>query len=147
MQYPPEPLGSTLHINVPTPERTSDGEKWQEAATDDVPVLPTNKDRSMDMTGWISGQVFFQTVDQTEVEQINAFLGARGIASQILTQSEHMMLDPADPSVGVTSERFSIAVQLAGFPQVIGPVLNELVQRAHGGGWALEEPDNPPTAI
>lgn len=98
----------------------------------------------MDMTGWISGQVFFQTVDQTEVEQINAFLGARGIASQILTQSEHMMLDPADPSVGVTSERFSIAVQLAGFPQVIGPVLNELVQRAHGGGWALEDPDGPP---
>lgn len=101
----------------------------------------------MDMTGWISGQVFFQTVDQTEVEQINAFLGARGIASQILTQSEHMMLDPADPSVGVTSERFSIAVQLAGFPQVIGPVLNELVQRAHGGGWAAEDPGNPTTTI
>lgn len=101
----------------------------------------------MDMTGWISGQVFFQTVDQTEVEQINAFLGTRGIASQILTQSEHMVLDPADPSVGVTSERFSIAVQLAGFPQVIGPVLNELVQRAHGGGWALEDPESPPTSV
>ena len=50
----------------------------------------------MDMTGWISGQVFFQTVDQTEVEQINAFLTSRGILSQVLTQSEHMMLDPGD---------------------------------------------------
>jgi hypothetical protein len=93
----------------------------------------------MDMTGWISGQVFFQTVDQTEVEQINAFLTSRGIMSQVLTQSEHMMLDPGDPTVGVTSERFSIAIQLGGFPQVIGPVLNELLQRAHGAGWAIED--------
>ncbi|HST49693.1 hypothetical protein [Jatrophihabitans sp.] len=97
----------------------------------------------MDMTGWISGQVFFQTVDQTEVEQINAFLTSRGILSQVLTQSEHMMLDPADPSVGVTSERFSIAIQLGGFPQVIGPVLNELLQRAHGAGWAIEDGQQP----
>jgi hypothetical protein len=99
----------------------------------------------MEMTGWISGQVFFQTVDQGEVEQINAFLTARGIAYQVLTQSEHMMLDPADPSVGVTSERFSIAVQLGGFPQVIGPVLSELLQRAHGGGWSLDEAQPPVT--
>jgi len=97
----------------------------------------------MDMTGWISGQVFFQTVDQTEVEQINAFLTSRGILSQVLTQSEHMMLDPSDPSVGVTSERFSIAIQLGGFPQVIGPVLNELIQRAHGAGWAIEDGQQP----
>lgn len=97
----------------------------------------------MDMTGWISGQVFFQTVDQTEVEQINAFLASRGILSQVLTQSEHMVLDPADPSTGVTSERFSIAIQLGGFPQVIGPVLAELIQRAHGAGWAIEDGQQP----
>lgn len=97
----------------------------------------------MDMTGWISGQVFFQTVDQTEVEQINAFLTSRGILSQVLTQSEHMMLDPGDPTVGVTSERFSIAIQIGGFPQVIGPVLNELIQRAHGAGWAIEDGQQP----
>lgn len=97
----------------------------------------------MEMTGWISGQVFFQTLDQDEVEQINAFLTSRGILSQVLTQSEHMMLDPGDPSVGVTSERFSIAIQLGGFPQVIGPVLNELIQRAHGGGWGLEDGQAP----
>jgi hypothetical protein len=103
------------------------------------------KNVCMEMTGWISGQVFFQTVDQGEVEQINAFLTARGIICQVLTQSEHMMLDPADPSVGVTSERFSIAVQLGGFPQVIGPVLNELIQRAHGGGWQLDD-SQPPAA-
>src|ERR1700712_725790 len=106
-------------------------------------VGPPWEDVNMEMTGWISGQVFFQTVDQGEVEQINAFLTARGIISQVLTQSEHMMLDPADPSVGVTSERFSIVVQLGGFPQVIGPVLNELLQRAHGGGWQLEEGEQP----
>ncbi|MDQ2838259.1 MAG: hypothetical protein M3Y42_06140 [Actinomycetota bacterium] len=98
----------------------------------------------MEMTGWISGQVFFQTVDQDEAQQINAFLSARGIIAQTLTQSEHMMLDPADPSTGVTSDRFSIAVQLGGFPQVIGPVLDELFQRAHGRGWQLDpEPDSP----
>jgi hypothetical protein len=97
----------------------------------------------MEMTGWISGQIFFQTVDQIEVEQINAFLISRGIASQVLTQSEHMVLDPANPADGVTSERFSIAVQLGGFPQVIGPVLDELIQRAHGGGWDVEGVQGP----
>lgn len=100
----------------------------------------------MEMTGWISGQVFFQTVDQGEVEQINAFLNSRGIISQVLTQSEHMMLDPADPSVGVTSERFSMAIQLGGFPQVIGPVLNELIQRAHAAaGRSRKARDRPAT--
>jgi len=29
-------------------------------------------------------------------------------------------------------------VQLAGFPQVVAPVLNDLVQRAHGAGWETE---------
>ena len=91
------------------------------------------------MTGWISGQVFFQTVDQLEVEQITTFLTSRSIVSQTLTQSEHMVLDPADPESGVTSERFSVVVQLAGFPQVIGPVLDDLIQRAHGGGWSTDQ--------
>ena len=99
----------------------------------------------MEMTGWISGQVFFQTVDQNEAQQINEFLAARGIVAQTLTQSEHMVLDPQDPSTGVTSDRFSIAVQLAGFPQVIGPVLDELTQRAHGRGWQ-PDPENGPSA-
>ncbi len=95
----------------------------------------------MEMTGWISGQVFLQTVDQDEAQQINTFLAARGIVAQTLTQSEHLMLDPADPATGVTSDRFSIAIQLGGFPQVIGPVLDELIQRTHGRGW---QPDPEP---
>ena len=99
----------------------------------------------MEMTGWLSGQVFFQTVDQDEAQQINAFLAARGIVAQTLTQSEHLTLDPADPTSGVTSDRFSVAVQLAGFPQVISPVLDELIQRAHGRGWQLDDGAGPTT--
>lgn len=93
----------------------------------------------MDMTGWLSGQVFLQTVDDKEVEQISAFLNARGIAFQMLTLSERMVLDEADPSTGVSTDRFSVAVQIAGFPQVIGPVVNDLIQRTHGGGWDPEQ--------
>ncbi|MGH8962059.1 MAG: hypothetical protein ACRDWT_12880 [Jatrophihabitantaceae bacterium] len=93
----------------------------------------------MDMTGWLSGQVFLQTVDDKEVEQVSAFLNARGIAFQMLTLSERMVLDEADPSSGVSTDRFSIAVQIAGFPQVIGPVVNDLIQRTHGGGWDPEQ--------
>jgi DUF1365 family protein len=93
----------------------------------------------MDMTGWLSGQVFLQTVDDKEVEQISAFLNARGIAFQMLTLSERMVLDEADPSSGVSTDRFSVAVQVAGFPQVIGPVVNDLIQRTHGGGWDPEQ--------
>lgn len=89
----------------------------------------------MEMTGWLSGQVFLQTVDDKEVQQVSGFLNARGLAFQVLTLSERMMLDPQDPEAGVTTDRFSIAVQLAGFPQVVAPVLNDLVQRAHGAGW------------
>jgi hypothetical protein len=92
----------------------------------------------METTGWLSGQVFLQTVDQAEAEAITAFLNARGIISQTLTQSEQLLLDPSDPNSGVSSDRFSIAVQLAGFPQVIAPVLTELLQRSHGGGWTVE---------
>jgi hypothetical protein len=54
--------------------------------------------------------------------------------------SERMSIDPADPEQAVSSDRFSVAIQLAGFPQVLGPVLNELIQRAHGAGWELEQP-------
>jgi len=94
----------------------------------------------VETTGWISGQLFLQSLDRAEVEQVSAFLNAHGIASQTLTQSEHLLLDPADPGSGVTSERFSIAVQLAGFPQVVSPVLADLLQRAHGRGWQDEPP-------
>jgi hypothetical protein len=89
----------------------------------------------MEMTGWLSGQVFLQTVDEAEVGQVSAFLTARGLPFQVLTLSERMQVDPADPESAVSSDRFSVAVQLAGFPQVIGPVLTDLVNRTHGGGW------------
>lgn len=94
----------------------------------------------MEMTGWLSGQVFLQTVDEKEVAQVTAFLNSRGLAFQVLTLSERMVLDPQQPEAGVTSDRFSVAVQLGGFPQVVAPVLTDLVQRAHGGGW---NPDPP----
>jgi len=92
----------------------------------------------MEMTGWLSGQLFLQTVDEKEVQQVSAFLNARGLAFQVLTLSERMVLDPQKPQEGVTTDRFSIAVQLGGFPQVVGPVVNDLIQRPHGGGWASE---------
>ena len=93
----------------------------------------------MDMTGWLSGQVFLQTVDEKEVEQVNAFLTERGLTFQVLTLSERMVLDEADPESSVSSDRFSVVIQLAGFPQVLLPALNDLVQRAHGAGWNPEE--------
>lgn len=89
----------------------------------------------MEMTGWLSGQVFLQTVDNAEVARVGEFLNGRGIAFQVLTLSERMTLDESDPDGGVSADRFSIAIQLGGFPQVVGPVLNDLIQRAHGGGW------------
>jgi len=92
------------------------------------------------MTGWLQGQVFVQTVDEKEVEAVTGFLNARGLAFQVLTLSERMMLDEADPDSAVTSDRFSIAIQLGGFPQVLAPVLNDLVQRVHGGTWEAEPP-------
>lgn len=99
----------------------------------------------MEMTGWLTGQLFLQTVDDKEVQQVSAFLNARGIAFQILTLSERMVLDPAQPNAGVTTDRFSIAVQVSGFPQVVGPVVNDLIQRAHGAGWDAEQPGQDPT--
>ncbi|WP_375487657.1 hypothetical protein [uncultured Jatrophihabitans sp.] len=95
----------------------------------------------MDMTGWVQGQVFVQTVDEKEVEQVTGFLTARGLTFQVLTLSERMVLDEADPESAVSTDRFSIAVQLGGFPQVIGPVLTDLVQRMHGGGWEADPDD------
>lgn len=92
----------------------------------------------MEMTGWLSGQVFLQTVDDVEVAAVSAFLNARGIAYQVLTLSERMALEPDNPAATVSTDRYSVAVQLAGFPQVVGPVLGELIQRAHGGGWDVE---------
>jgi hypothetical protein len=98
----------------------------------------------MDLTGWLQGQAFVQTVDETEVEQVTAFLNARGLAFQVLTLSERMVVDQGDPSTAVTSDRFSIAIQLGGFPQVVAPVLTDLLQRGHGGGW---DPESAPTQI
>jgi hypothetical protein len=94
----------------------------------------------MEMTGWLSGQVFVQTVDEKEVEAVTGFLNARGLAFQVLTLSERMVLDASDPASGVTSDRFSVAIQLGGFPQVLAPVLTDLVQRIHGGDWDPEQP-------
>jgi hypothetical protein len=90
------------------------------------------------MTGWLQGQVFVQTVDEKEVEQITAFLNARQMTFQVLTLSERMVVDERDPASAVTSDRFSIVIQLGGFPQVLAPALNDLVQRVHGGGWETE---------
>ncbi len=95
----------------------------------------------MDMTGWLQGQVFVQTVDEKEVEAVTSFLKERGLAFQVLTLSERMVLDEAQPESAVTSDRFSIAIQVGGFPQVLAPVLSDLVQRVHGGGWAAEPAD------
>lgn len=92
----------------------------------------------MEMTGWLQGQVFVQTVDETEVEAVTGFLNARGLTFQVLTLSERMVLDESAPESAVSTDRFSIAIQLGGFPQVLAPVLSELVQRVHGGGWDAE---------
>ena len=93
------------------------------------------------MTGWMQGQVFVQTVDEQEVQQISAFLNSRGIDFQVLTLSERIVVDEADPASAVSTDRFSIAIQLGGFPQVLSPVLTDLVQRVHGGGWDLNPSD------
>jgi hypothetical protein len=92
----------------------------------------------MDMTGWLQGQVFVQTVDEKEVEVVSAFLTARGLNFQVLTLSERMVVDESDPGSAVSTDRFSIAIQLGGFPQVLAPVLSDLVQRVHGGTWEID---------
>jgi hypothetical protein len=97
----------------------------------------------MDMTGWLQGQVFVQTVDEKEVESVTGFLKERGLNFQVLTLSERMVLDDGDPSSAVTSDRFSIAIQIGGFPQVLAPVLSDLVQRVHGGNWDVDPAEGP----
>ncbi|MDT4903496.1 MAG: hypothetical protein QOH52_1512 [Pseudonocardiales bacterium] len=94
----------------------------------------------MDMTGWLQGQVFVQTVDEKEVELVSGFLTARGLNFQVLTLSERMVVDENDPGSAVSTDRFSIAIQLGGFPQVLAPVLSDLVQRVHGGSWDVDPP-------
>ena len=93
----------------------------------------------MDVTGWMSGQVFLQTVDENEVSQVSAFLASRGLASQVMTMSEQMVLDPAEPASAVNTTSYSIMVQLGGFPQMVSQVLADLMQRAHGGSWETED--------
>ncbi len=92
----------------------------------------------MEMTGWLSGQVFLQTVDEHEVEAVTAFLSAQGLSFQVLTLSERMVVD--DPDGAVSNDRFSVVVHIGGFPQVVAPVLDDLMQRVHGGSW------EPPSA-
>ena len=92
----------------------------------------------MEVTGWISGQVFLSTVDEAEVQAITTLLNARGIGNQLLTTAEQMTLDPDTPDQSVTTTSYSIAAQLDGFPQVVAPLLGELMHRAHGGGWLIE---------
>jgi hypothetical protein len=101
----------------------------------------------MDMTGWLQGQVFVQTVDEQEVEAVTGFLKARGLNFQVLTLSERMVMSDADPASAVTSDRFSIAIQLGGFPQVLAPVMSDLVQRVHGGSWDVEAPEDGPSQL
>ncbi len=48
------------------------------------------------------------------------------------------------PGVERVSDRYSIAVPIGGFPQAIAPILNDIIQRVHGGGWSPEQVQ-PPT--
>jgi len=94
----------------------------------------------MDVTGWITGQVFLHSIDEAEVAQVTAFLTERGVSSQIMTTNEQMVLDPSRPADSVSNISYSIVAHVTGFPQVVAPVLADLMQRAHGGGWASEPP-------
>lgn len=94
----------------------------------------------MQMTGWLSGQVFLQTVDDEEVKTVTAWLGSKNIAHQVLTANERITLDASDPASAVTASSYSIGIQLAGFPQVIAQVLADITARAHGKGWAPDPP-------
>jgi hypothetical protein len=94
----------------------------------------------MQMTGWLTGQVFLQTVDDGEVAAVTTWLNSKSIAHQVLTASERMTMDSSDPASAVTANSYSIAIQLSGFPQVIAQVLGDITTRAHGGGWALDAP-------
>jgi hypothetical protein len=95
---------------------------------------------SMQMTGWLSGQIFLQTVDDREVQAVTAWLTARNLAHQVMTASERITLDANDPASAVTANSYSIGIQLAGFPQVLAQVLADITNRAHGRGWDLDPP-------
>jgi hypothetical protein len=93
----------------------------------------------VDMTGWVTGHVFLQTVDESEAHRASAFLAARGVAYDVLTVSDRIVVDPTDPDDGVYSGRFSVAAQLGGFPQTLAPLLTELLQRARDGDWTFDQ--------
>lgn len=97
-------------------------------------------DGPMQMTGWLSGQIFLQTVDDEEVKTVTAWLNSKNLAHQVMTASERITLDASDPASSVTANSFSIGIQLAGFPQVLSQVLADITARAHGKGWALDPP-------
>jgi hypothetical protein len=99
----------------------------------------------MDMTGWLTGQVFLQTVDESEAHRASAFLAARGIQCEVLTVSDGIVFDPTDPDDGVHSRRFSVAGQLAGFPQTLAPVLSDLLRRARESDWTFDQPASFPS--
>jgi hypothetical protein len=99
----------------------------------------------MDMTGWLTGQVFLQTVDESEAHRISAFLAARGIGYDVLTVSDRIVFDPTDADDGVHSDRFSVAAQIAGFPQALAPLLTELLRRARDGDWTIDQPAPVPS--
>jgi hypothetical protein len=90
----------------------------------------------MQMTGWLNGQVFLQTVDDAEVAAVTAWLNSKSIAHQVLTASERITMDQSDPASAVTANSYSIAIQISGFPQVVSQVLTDITARAHGGGWS-----------
>jgi hypothetical protein len=94
----------------------------------------------MDITGWLTGQVFLQTVDESEAHRASAFLAARGIAYDVLTVSDRIVLDPTEPDDGVHSRRFSVAAQLVGFPHTLAPLLTDLLRRARDGEWTIDQP-------
>lgn len=98
----------------------------------------------MDMTGWVDAKIFLQTVDDVEMQAATAYLASKGIATQMLTLSERMLLDPSVSDATIMSDRYSIAVPIGGFPQAIAPILDDIIQRVHGGGWSPEQLE-PPT--
>ncbi|HEY2042551.1 MAG TPA: hypothetical protein VGH11_07730 [Jatrophihabitans sp.] len=90
----------------------------------------------MEITGWISGQMFLQTVDQADVETVTTFLNARSIPYQILTTTEQVVMEADKPDDSFAVDRFSIAVQLGGFPHIVSQVINDLAHRAHANDWS-----------
>jgi hypothetical protein len=95
----------------------------------------------MEITGWITGQMFLQTVDQADVDAVTGFLSTRGIPFQILTTTEQVVMESDKPDESFAVDRFSIAVQLGGFPHIVSQVINDVAHRAHANDWS--EPVEP----